>query len=117
MNNIKCCLSTKCKAEHGKATNRLYTDKLYQVGKLFDSKPICVWCLLHLQELTKVPLNENDCHLEDLKEKFPGYWKIIQSEGIDKVRSELGRTWLELEPDVPPKAEPTVSQYVGHRDL
>lgn len=113
---IECYLVNKCKAEHAKATNPIYLEKLYQVGKLFDGKPTCVWCLLHLQDMTKAPLNENDLRLEDLKVKFPGYAKVINEVGFDKVCGELSRTWTEISPDVPEKAGPTIVKMVGQRD-
>jgi hypothetical protein len=116
MSDIKCCLEKSCKVEHTKATSPKYTAKLFQIGKLFDGKPVCAWCALHLQDMTRIPMNENDLRLEDLKVKFPGYWRVVETEGIDKVRQELNRTWLEIEPDTPAKAEPTVIKYVGHKD-
>jgi hypothetical protein len=115
-NEIQCCLAEKCSAEHSKCSNNIYTEKLYQVGVLFSGQPVCCWCLLHLQEMTKVPLNDNDLHLEDLKIKFPGYWKVINTEGFDKVGKEINRTWLEIEPDAPEKAKPTIINHISQRD-
>ncbi len=112
-NKITCCLSKSCKAEHSKTTSPKYTEKLFQIGTLFDGKPVCAWCALHLQNMTQIPLNENDTHVNDLKVKFPGYWKVVQEQGEDKVRQELCRTWLEISPDVPEKVKPTIIENIS----
>jgi len=99
---MKCYLLDKCEAEHKSALPK-YAYKLYRVGRLLGGQALCVWCLLHIQDMVKPTINDGDHYqLEQLKQKFPDYWNVIQEEGIDKVRHELGMVWLEAEPDSTP---------------
>jgi len=104
---LECCLAKSCKAEHDLCNDKKYTEKLYRIGKLFGGDCLCLWCAFHLQDLIKPTLTEYDVEaMENLKKKFAGYWKLIEEEGIDKVRFELGMQWLEAEPDnVPSKLQ------------
>ncbi len=105
---MKCYLFYKCEAEHKSAPLK-YTYKLHRVGKLLGGSCLCVWCLLHLQDMVKPIINDGDQYqLDQLKKKFPNYWKVIQEEGIDKIRHELGMVWLEAEPaSLPSRPEQT----------
>ena len=118
---MECCLIKKCANEHKEALPK-YTQKLYRVGKLLGGQALCVWCLLHFEDLVKPIINDSDHYkLEELKQKFPNYWHIIQEEGIENVRHELGMVWLEAEPDslpsrpeqLYPKTEVTVEGTRG----
>ena len=120
---MECCLLKKCANEHKEAPPK-YTYKLYRVGKLLGGQALCVWCLLHIQDLVKPIINDGDHYkLEQLKQKFPNYWNVIQEEGIDNVRFELGMQWLEAEPDslpsrpeqLYPKTEVTVEGIRGEK--
>lgn len=105
---MKCYLLDRCEAEHKSAPPK-YTYKLYRVGKLFGGSCLCVWCLLHIQDMVKPIINDSDHYqLDKLKQNSPNYWNVIQEEGIDKVRHELGMVWLEAEPDsIPSRPEQT----------
>ena len=105
---MMCYLLDKCEAEHESSPPK-YTYKLYRVGKLLGGQAICVWCLLHIQDMVKPIINDSDQYqLDKLKQNFPNYWKVIQEEGMDKVRHELGMVWLEAEPDsIPSRPEQT----------
>lgn len=115
---MRCYLLDKCEAEHESAPPQY--GKLYRVGKLFGGQALCIWCLLHIQDLVKPIINDGDNYkLEQLKQQFPGYWNTIQEVGIDEVRHELVMVWLEAEPDslpsrpVYPKQNVTVEGIRG----
>ena len=106
----KCCLSEKAKFEHAHA-NPAYTTELYRVGCLLEGRQICLWCLLHLQDLVRPAVNESDVyHLQELKRKFPNLWQLVEEVGIDVMRRELGMTWLAVCPSsLPIRPEQTPS--------
>lgn len=115
---MNCYLLQKCKAEHNLATSSKYTEKLYRVGRLFGGRATCLWCLFHLENLVKPVANDSDYYgLEQLKKKFPNYWRIIQEEGVDKVRRELTMQWIEAEPSsLPTRPEQLYSKLTVEVD-
>ena len=81
--------------------------KLFSIGDLFDGKPICGWCYLHLLDLTKPTLTDDDvAELEVRKQRFPDLWRVIEKTGINTIRFELKQQVTELEPSsVPTRPE------------
>ncbi len=99
---MHCCLSEKAKYEHDHAIEA-YTKKLYRIGRLFEGRPICVWCYLHIIEMIKPAFVESEIYyLNQMKQSFPNYWSIIESEGLDRVRHEARCQIFEAEPDSNP---------------
>ncbi len=103
MSELNCCLSELCKEEHNHPNAGKYT-KLYTVGKLFGGQAVCLWCLLHLQDFVGLGSEVKTIadNTTDKRDKFPNYYKIVQIEGEDKLRSELSKKWFEVHPDPAP---------------
>lgn len=109
---MECCLKKECQHEHEIADEK-YIKKLYRVGKLFGGDAVCLQCLFHLQDMVKTVLMDIDAiRLEQLKARYPNYWRLIEELGIDMVRKELGMTWLEAEPENIPSRPPVAPPEV-----
>lgn len=109
----QCSLLKSCEKEHSYPNAEKFA-KLFTVGRLICGKPICHWCLLNLEDMVKPTLTstgDDVFHLEELKVRYPNYWKVVLDEGEDNVRNELKRTWTEVEPAEQPekkKKRPTL---------
>jgi hypothetical protein len=96
---MECCLKNICKAEHEMIPKPAF-NKLWRIGFFMEGHAICAWCLLHLQDMVKPALvNDEEFRLEGLKKKFPGYQKVIEKYGLEKARRELNFDPTEAEPD------------------
>jgi hypothetical protein len=107
----KCCLEKRCKKEHLIAPEKL-TRKLVRIGTLFGGQGVCMWCSTHLEMMTRP--QAMDSEIESLRKKYPGWAKVIDEVGIDKMRFELRCQWLEVEPDPilrPVPTSPDVSVF------
>jgi hypothetical protein len=101
MKKVNCDLWNECKEEHVKAPDKY--SKLYVVGNLFEGKRLCLWCLLHLEDLSKKPLTDNDvAELQMKRQRFPNYAKVIDRIGRNKIEFELKNQWFEVDPDSTP---------------
>jgi hypothetical protein len=107
----KCCLSEKAKNTHIHAPEA-YISATYRVGRLVGGRPICLWCLLHLQDLVRPAFTESDVyHQKELIKRFPELWDLVQEIGIDVVRRELTMQWIECEPSQLPTRPEQMSNY------
>jgi hypothetical protein len=100
----KCHMLIICPDDHNSVRDPRHGETLLRVGRLLDGQAICLWCTYWWERLTTPPVNDSDAYrLEELKTRFPGFWKQIQKIGIDKVRFELKSRRIEVEPDQTPK--------------
>ena len=108
---MHCYLCSVAIEEHKLAPPN-YTKKFVRVGKLFGGAPLCFWCALHIDALVKPPINPwDELQQNQMKERFPNYWKVIQSEGLDKVRREVSMQWFDAEPDSNPTRPEQTENY------
>jgi len=108
---MHCYLCSVALEEHKLAPPN-YTKKFVRIGKLFGGAPLCTWCALHLDDLTKPCLTTwDETHLKQMKERFPNYWRVIEKEGLEKVRREVSMEWFDAEPDSTPKRPEQMENY------
>lgn len=116
MSEEKCCLEKRCKKEHLLCSTGA-KDKLVRVGTLFGGQGVCMWCVTHLEMMTKPQIMEEE--IETLRTRFPGYARIINETGLEKMQFELRCQWLEVEPTPvlqPAPTPPDVRVFSVRRD-
>jgi|GEM_PF-3818107 len=107
----KCCLIQKCPSEH-QHPNKMLTNTLYRCGRLLDGRPLCVLCILRLEDLVRPCYTESEVyHQKEFTKRFPDLWAVVQEVGIDLVRRELSMQRIECEPSNLPTRPEDVEGY------
>jgi len=85
---------------------------LVVAGRLFDARPLCGWCYLHLRDMCKPILTDADFfELQRRRERYPQYARIAdQLTDVAKVEL-LHRQVIELAPSDLPRRFEQVEGY------
>ena len=129
MNEIKCYIEDHYKIDHSQVDDNLRT-KFVTVGKLFQGKPICVWCLQRLSIVAdcygyhrmgnirggtnveaRVPLKEF-VNRSPLKPVFKDY-------DLTDIKFNIDKNLFEIEPEQPiqPPLQSEIDRISGARTV
>ncbi len=109
MKEIKCYIEKHYKVNHSKATE-MQKNTFATVGKLFDSQPICAWCIQRLAVVAdaygfsqKSVIRGNAVNVDakvpfrELVDKSP-LKRVFEDYNIEDIKHNLDRNLYELEP-------------------